>query len=366
MEARKKLIINVAFYLIIFVGIGLVYKVILPIMTPFIIGFCVASFTNYLFRKMKSDDGRLRKLASVLFVIVFYLIIAGIIVALGVKLFSQLFNFVSDIPNMFRTQIIPFLNIVNNYAEKFLLPIDEELALLINDVGNRFIAEMGQYIAEFSKVAIRVVANGLAGIPGLIVSIILTLISTFYFTADYQRITQFIVKLVPEKKRTVFVNGYQYGKKAIMAFLKTYSALLIITCAELCIGFLILKIPYAGLIAVMIAVFDILPLLGVGGILLPWAAIQAIVGDYRMAIGLLLLYLFITVVRNTLESRIVGNQIGLHPLATLMAMILGFKLIGLVGLILFPITLVAVVNMKRISKEVKKEEENKAEKQAEA
>ena len=102
-------------------------------------------------------------------------------------------------------------------------------------------------------------------------------------------------------------------------------------------------------IALGIAIFDLMPLLGTGGVLLPWALIALIMQNYFIAIGVFLLYLVITAVRNSLEPRIVGNQIGLHPLATLIAMILGLELIGLVGMMLFPITLVAITNLKKQS-----------------
>ena len=91
-------------------------------------------------------------------------------------------------------------------------------------------------------------------------------------------------------------------------------------------------------------VFDILPVLGTGGILLPWAAILLIMKNHGLAFGILLLYLVILVVRNMLEPRIVGKQIGLHPLATLAALFLGLKLLGLAGLIIFPVALTVVVN----------------------
>lgn len=354
MEAKKKFIINVAYYGIILVVIGLLYKVVIPILMPFIIGFCVASFINFVVYKTKPRSPKIHKCLAILFTIIFYLVIGGLVVAATVKLISELVDFARDIPNLFQTQLMPLFVIISEYAEKILVPIDEELASLINDIATRFVAKISDFLVDYSQAAVRFVANGIVGIPGLLVAVILTLVSTFYFTADYTRITGFVVSKIPEKKRNYFVNVYRYGKKAIAAFLKTYFALFLLTYSELCIGFMILGIPYAALLGFTIAIFDILPVLGVGGVLLPWAVIQGIMGNYKMAIGLLILYIIITVVRNTLESKIVGEQIGLHPLATLIVMILGLKLIGLVGLILFPITLVAIVNMKRISGEAKK------------
>lgn len=360
MEAKKKFIVNVAFYGIIIIIIALLYKVIIPILMPFIIGFLVASLVQLMVRRVKPHSEKIRKALSIIFVIAFYLVIGGLIGALIVKLVTEAVDFARNVPGVFQNKIIPFLNAVTDYAGKFLSPIDAELATNINDFVNQFIAKMGEVIVEYSKSAVKLAANGIAGVPRLIVSVILTLVSTFYFAADYKRIVSFILSYIPKQKRSKLANGYRYGKKVAVAFFKSYFALFLLTWAELCAGFLILNIPYAVLIALAIAIFDILPVLGVGGILLPWAVIVAVMGNYKLGAGLLILYLVITVVRNTLESKIVGQQIGLHPLATLIAMILGLRLMGLVGMILFPITLVALANMKHISQEVKQE---KAEKQ---
>lgn len=356
MEAKKKLIINVAFYAIIIAGIALAYKILLPILAPFIIGFCVASLTNYLIRKVKTENKKIQKLLSILFVIAFYVVIAWVLIGIGVKLVSELFHFFSDIPDLFQTQGGRFFEVVSQYLDKIVAPIDVEAVNTLNGIGSKIISELGQFIADFSKVAVRHIANGLAGVPGIFVSIILTLVSTFYFATDYQRITEYMKSFIPKGKREWFSKMTRYGKKTAGAFLKSYCAILVITCGELCIGFMILGVPYPGVIAIAIAIFDILPFLGTGGILLPWAAIAAIMKNYKMAIGILLLYLVITIVRNILEPKIVGHQIGLHPLATLIVMILGLKLMGVVGLILFPVTLVVIVNIKKMSKEVPPEE----------
>jgi predicted PurR-regulated permease PerM len=119
-----------------------------------------------------------------------------------------------------------------------------------------------------------------------------------------------------------------------------------ITFLELWIGLSLLKIPYELGLAFGIAVFDLMPILGVGGILLPWGGIALVLGNLKMGIGIIALYLVIAAVRNTVEPRIVGKEIGLHPLATLVAMVVGLRLIGLVGMLMLPITMVAIVKLR--------------------
>ena len=122
---------------------------------------------------------------------------------------------------------------------------------------------------------------------------------------------------------------------------------MIITFTELNIGLHLLKIPYATVIAGAIAIFDLLPILGTGGVLIPWTVIAAVIGEYGMALGIGILYIVITMVRNYLEPKLVGKQIGLHPLATLIALFVGSRLFGLAGLFGFPVALSVIVQLRR-------------------
>ena len=136
-------------------------------------------------------------------------------------------------------------------------------------------------------------------------------------------------------------------KNTITIYVKSYSLLFLLTFVELLIGFSILKIDYAPLISTIVAIFDILPILGVGGVLLPWSVIGFMTDNLFIGIGVLILYLIIAFIRNIAEPKLVGDQIGLHPLATLIFMYLGLQFLGFLGMFLFPVTLSVIVGMKR-------------------
>jgi sporulation integral membrane protein YtvI len=121
-------------------------------------------------------------------------------------------------------------------------------------------------------------------------------------------------------------------------FIKAYTTLIIITFLELSLGFFILKVPNPFLAAAVVAFVDILPILGTGAVLLPWTIICFIFGNNAMGIGILILYIIITIVRQTLEPRVVGQQIGLHPVVTLICIFVGAQLLGVVGIFLLPVT----------------------------
>ncbi|HBF3457243.1 TPA: AI-2E family transporter, partial [Clostridioides difficile] len=172
-----------------------------------------------------------------------------------------------------------------------------------------------------------------------------TLIASFFFTFDYQKIVNFILKQFPEKSQFMIINIKNSSINALLKLLKAYAILLSVTFIELLIGLTILKVENAFTISVIIALVDILPVLGTGSILTPWMIISLINGNINLAIGLLILYIIITVVRQILEPKVVGHQIGLYPLITLMCMFVGAQLFGIAGLFGFPIAATIIKNL---------------------
>ena len=162
--------------------------------------------------------------------------------------------------------------------------------------------------------------------------------------------------MLPEKWKEGLRKMKIYSINVIGVYIRAYSLLLMVTFAELTVGLLIMRVPHAVLLALAIAVFDVLPVLGTGGILIPWGIVMAVRGNLKMAVGMLVLYLVIAAVRNILEPGLVGKQIGLHPLAALIAMFLGLKLLGLAGMIGLPVALSVVVMSVR--KQTLREEDN--------
>ncbi|GAA0680840.1 hypothetical protein GCM10008903_11340 [Clostridium cadaveris] len=118
-----------------------------------------------------------------------------------------------------------------------------------------------------------------------------------------------------------------------------------LTFLELSLGFFILRIENGVTIAAIIALLDILPILGTGGILIPWVIIELIRGNVYLALGLATLYMLITVVRNILEPKIVGAQVGMHPIVMLICMFVGVKVFGFIGLFILPAIAIIIKNL---------------------
>lgn len=358
MEAKKKFVINAAFYGIILALIVASYKYILPILTPFIVGFCVASGVRFLLRKLPPKIRKYDRPVSILLCIAVYVTVIWVIVLVGSLAVSQISSFASSVPELFDTYLYPSFLQISQQLKLMLAPIDANWVDWLMELGKTAVQSIGQFVTDLSAGAVKLVANGAIEIPNLLIQIVLTIVSTFYISADYRRVLRFLKNLIPQSKRSLTIHTLRYAETAVLAYIKSYFILFLLTFLELSVGLLILRIPYSGLVALGIALFDLMPVLGTGGILLPWTVILLFMGNYPLAIGIALLYVIIAIVRNAVEPRIVGNQIGLHPLATLVAMIVGLRLIGLIGMLCFPVGLVAVMNLKKSAQEAEASQES--------
>lgn len=352
MEAKKNFVINAAFYAIIALIVIALYRYILPIMTPFIIGFCIASIVQIPLNRIKLKNPKQRRGLALLFGVLFYAVVVSLLILVGYGIVKEVQTFIAALPGLFKDTVYPFLTQMAEKIEELLAPINPELTAQILEMGKSAVQSLGQFATDLSAGAVKLVASGAVSIPGIIVQIVITVVSSFFIAADYRLVLDFIKKLIPGSHRSYVIQVMRYAEQAVLVYIKSYSLLFLITFVELWIGLSILKIPYSLAIGLGIAVFDLMPVLGTGGILLPWAAVLLVVGNFPLSLGILLLYIIITAVRNTLEPKIVGEQIGLHPLATLIAMVLGLQLAGLLGMIIFPITLVAITNLRKTAKEV--------------
>ena len=347
MEMKKNFVINTAFYVIIAVLALVFWKYLLPILMPFVIGFVIASIVQLPLNSLRLKGPRKNKAAAIVLCIGFYALLVWGMVFFSAKVISEISNFAAAVPDLFYDHLYPFIWKVGDWVQNILEPIDMTLAQLVNEVGKTVASSLAKYATQFSGWAVKALATGVVSIPGALVTIIVTIVASFYIAADYQTVLSFLKKLIPASHRDKVVEVVGYAEHAVVVYIKSYALLFLLTAAELWFGFWLLDIPYKAGLAVGIAFFDLMPILGVGGILMPWGTIGLLMGNFKIGLGIWALYLVITAIRNAVEPKLVGQQIGLHPLATLVAMVVGLELAGLPGMMLLPISLVAINRMRR-------------------
>ena len=350
MEKKKNFIINVMFYGMMGGIILVACKVLLPVLFPFLLAFLAAVVIHALADKISKGDEKKRKICAVLFCILFYMAFFSVVFLAGGKIVKTVVNVAASAPAIYNEKIMPLFLELSDWLERTFFMADSGMSQEIEAMFLNLSQSMGQFISDFSVKGVKWISGGVAGIPGFVVKLVITVVATFFMASDFPQIMGFFMRMVPEKKREYITQGKNYIYDVVFIYIRSYSLLFLLTFLELCIGLFILRIPHAGLAALAIAVFDILPVLGTGGILLPWSVILLLLGNKILAAGMLVLYLVITVVRNIVEPRLVGKQIGLHPLATLLAMFMGLKILGIVGMVLFPMMSAVFVNIGRVKR----------------
>lgn len=197
---------------------------------------------------------------------------------------------------------------------------------------------------ELTKI-LSTVGSAASSVPTILITLIFILLGTYFLCSENRHIFDFLayqlgdqVTELARKLRSLLYNSV--GK-----WLRAQCILICITFCELCVGFTILKLPYAGLLALLIAFIDALPILGVGTVLIPWSLISLLMGSPRRAITLAIIYLVILLVRNSIEPRIVGAQLGLDPFVTLLCIYFGYRIAGFAGMFIVPVVVLTLIKL---------------------
>nr|WP_315020333.1 sporulation integral membrane protein YtvI [uncultured Aminipila sp.] len=336
---KKAFIINTIYILLIGLIIYFSIKYALSLVSPFLFAFGIAYLLRKPAKRISSALKIPNKLVSVVLVLAFYSTIGVLISLLGVKLISTMATVISELPLIYENQLEPFLITSFDGVEQAVFRLDPALVDVLNGGFDQFVNSLGENITNISLKLVGAISNIASSLPAFFIKILLMIITTFFIACDYDILSKFILRQFTTKGSEIILSIKQYMINTLFVVIRSYALIMSITFVELAIGLSIIKIENAILIALIVALFDILPLLGTGGIMIPWTVITFLQGNYQIAIGLLAIYIFITIVRNILEPKIVGSQLGLHPVVTLISMFIGANLFGVIGLFGFPITL---------------------------
>ena len=343
MSKKKDFIINFVFYGILLGLLYIGFKYIAPILIPFMIGFIISYLiqrpVRYLNRKFQIN----KKILSMTLLLLFYVLISLLLFLLCINGYSWIMGITNEAPKFYQEVIQPtvsnliseILSLTENMKPEFKAALDEFTSMMLDSSK--------QLLGSISNYAVSYVANIVKGIPGLFISFVMTIISSFFFIIDYDKIIQYLLSHMNQSARSFLSDTQYFLKNKLWVIIKAYAKIMTLTFVELSIGLSLIGIDHSVLIALAISIFDILPVLGTGGIMIPWSLICLIQGNFILGIELILVYVIITVIRNIVEPKIVGAELGIHPVATLMAMLVGGQLFGIIGLFGFPILLSFII-----------------------
>ena len=336
-EKRKKFIINFIFYAIIAGILYFVFNYLIGWIIPFIIGFALAYVLNTPINWIIEHTFiKSRKFLAYALTLIIAAIIGLIIAGLVYWISSSIAENIHFLPNIFTDETQPTLVELNAWFNSVLdkLPIDvkDQVAALQTNI----LIKLQNLAINISKSGISILTEFTKKIPAIILAFIFTILATVFTNIDYPKVRNFFMTNIPEKFTILAHNIKVAFVDTIGKYIKAYFKIMTITFLELCIGFYILKIPNFILVAFLISLFDILPVLGAGGILIPWFVFAFISGNIHLGIGLVIIYAIVTLVRHFIEPKIVGDQLQLNPLVTLLSIYLGFIWFGVAGMLIIP------------------------------
>lgn len=308
--------------------------------SPFLIGFAISLIIEKPVEHLTDKFKIPRKLA----VLIMMFIIIILIVAIMVLIFNNLFNELVDLSKVLPDYYTSIANNVKVSVDK-VMPYFLKLPPEILENFKQSLQGLTDKVSEFTSNVVNVIINTIKGLPNTIIYIIITFLATFFISSDK--------KLIASGLKRHFSDGWIDRLNSIIndlihalgGYLKAQLIMISITFTELFIAFSILKFKYSLVIALAIAAIDAFPIVGTGTILIPWGLINLSMGNYTLASYLFIIYGITLSVRQLLEPKIVGQQIGIHPLLTLFAMYTGASFLGVIGLILGPVVLIIVKNI---------------------
>lgn len=329
----------IATFFVIFVGLKL-----LIFFMPFVIGWFISYIAtpvvNWLEKRLKIA----KKLGLTILIVGVLAVFMWLIYLAGSKLVEEVIRLIQDMPSLYEDAENGLRSIGASFAGVFgMLPegIQEGWTTMFNN----FDQTMGEIIGKFSDPAVTATGNAAKRIPSILISVIVTIVSAYFFIADREELIIWSKKIAPDpivRRMTLVMDNLKY---AVGGYFKAQFKIMAVVFVILTVGFMAVGIHFSFLLALLIAFLDFLPFFGTGTALLPWALYKLLVGNYKMALALIVIYAVTQLVRQLIQPKLVGDSVGLNPLLTLVLLYIGYRIGSVLGMILAVPVGMIVINL---------------------
>ena len=344
MRTYLKVLVNLGIILVMLLLLIFVVPKIIIYFMPFVMGWVIALIAGppvHFFEKTL----KIRRKAGSAFVII--AVIALVILGgymIGVRLVDQVADFAMELPQMWEGMQRDFAQ-MGQGLEGAMRFLPKDIRVAINGFTDNIGGYLGEVVGEFGSPTLEALSRFAVNIPSIIIGIIMCLLSAYLFVADREYVPRLLSKVLPQAildRFRLIKNGL---RRAVGGYFKAQLKIELWMYVLLVVGFLILQVRYAFLIAIGVAFLDFLPFFGTGTVLLPWAAVKFFSGEYTMVIGLLIIWGVGQLARQLIQPKIVGDSVGLAPIPTLFLLFAGYKSAGVVGMIIAVPIGIIVLNM---------------------
>ncbi len=311
---------------------------------PFVIGWCIACVAAPVVNWLEKRFKIVKKLGSALIVILVIGLIVLIIYLEVSRLAAEIGDLFRNIPDMY-DQLERELRQIGNSMSGLFVKLPEAVRTAFQTMMENLDQYMGELISGISEPTVTAASNLAKRLPSYLVSVLVAVISAYFFTVEREEVLNWAKKAAPDaitERMTLVMDNLRY---AVGGYFKAQFKIMAIVFLILLGGLALLKIRYFALIAFLIAFLDFLPFFGTGTAMLPWAVYKFLMGDFKTAFFLVVIYAVTQISRQVLQPKLVADSMGMNPMVTLVLLYVGYRVSSVLGLILaVPIGMV-VINM---------------------
>ena len=335
-DLHRRILVNLGVALAGVLFLIFVVPQLVRFLMPLIVAWIFAMIANPIIRFLEKRIKIMRKHGSALVII---LVLAALIAAfygLAVLVASQFSSWVTELPEVYDSVTQNLQHLFRLLHQKYnIIPADVKLAFdqrenMLDSYIQKAIDGLLKMVKSGSLSKVSSLASSLMD---FLVYAILTILASYFMTVEKDHFTKLLQEKTPAGVQRIWDKIKKIFIRAIGGYFKAHFQIMIVIFFITVIPFAFMGISYSGLLAVVIAIVDFLPFFGAGTVLVPWAVYRLVTGSYTYAAILFVIYVVVLIVRQALEPKLIGDNIGTSPFETLVFMLVGYRLAGMLGLI---------------------------------
>lgn len=339
-----KVIVSLVFSLLataLFIWLG--YKAMIYFL-PFVIGWFIAYLASPVVSWIEKRLQIKRKIGSAAVIVLVLAVVCGLLYLLGKEVVGEVSYLFRNLPELYGSFETGMHNIVHN-MEGIISMFPESVVAGGSELAVSFESAAGKLMEQLSEPTVAAAGRIARKIPGILIGVIVTILSAYFMVADREKLIEWSRKVTPDPILKRVSMAIYNLKHSVGGYFKAQFKIMMVIWGILVIGFMILGIPFNLLLSVIIAFFDFLPFFGTGTVFVPWLLYEVMTADYKMALGLLILYPVTQIVHRTIEPKLLGDCVGLNPLLTLVLIYVGYKIGSVLGMVFAVPVGTIVINM---------------------
>lgn len=344
-KKRAQFLIDVAYVSVIALLVFLFLKYVTGWIFPFIVAFCIVAAMHPVIRKIVKLLGIKQEVVSIIVMILIYALVGTLLFLMVMQIVFTIRDAFTLLPEYYTATIKPAIETLGGKFDAFMWNLPDQWREQAESIQLDAVNNFQSYLIDISQKGIAALSSLTGRVPSFMITMLFTIMLSFFISVQYDKLILFFSTQLPPRARKLAYDVRVIIIDTIIKYFRAALTLMLITFGELAAGLLVLGQKNAIPIAAGIAIFDALPFFGTGAIVIPWALIELVQGNFTFAFGLAVLYAIISVVRNIIEPKVVGDKLGMNPIVSLVSIYLGYKLIGVFGMIIMPIVTQIVLEL---------------------